>query len=91
MPHFRLVKIDDILNGPVDYSAPMGGTATYHCSLSVDKALLRHRPAGKKFTATPWSNKMWYSKFCAHTKTDPEYVTYARGNSGKWYAQAVSF
>jgi hypothetical protein len=91
MSHFRLVKSDDIHNGPVDYSTPVGSSDIYTCSLSVQDVANRRRPAGTKFISTSFKNKFWFNKFCAHTNTSPEIVNFAKGKSGKWYAEAVSF
>lgn len=91
MAHFNLIKTDEIFNGPVDYSTPVGDVAIFLCSSTVRDHIERRRPAKKEFTANMSYNKFWYDKFCIHAGVHPEYVRYARGKSGRWYVEAVSF
>ncbi|GAF73960.1 unnamed protein product [marine sediment metagenome] len=91
MPHFHLVKTDDILNGPVDYSTPVGDARVFKCSVSAKDHIERRFPVARKIYACPWKNKLLYSKFCIHTGESPEYVNYTRNKNGIWYAEAVSF
>lgn len=89
MPHFSLIKTDEIMNGPVDYSAPVGDTAIFVCSSTVRDHIERRKPACRPFTANAGHNKFWLEKFSIHTDGYPDFVKYARGKSGVWYAHAV--
>ena len=89
MAHFNLIKTDDIHNGPVDYSSPVGNSAIFVCSKTVKNALETSRPAARSFTANAKHNSHWLEKFSIHTDGYPDFVKYARGKSGVWYAQAV--
>ena len=91
MPHFKLIKTDEILNGPVDYSAPVGETRVFKCDVYVKDYIERRYPVAKKITATPWKNRLLFTKFEFHSGESCEFVNYARGKSGVWYAQSVSF
>lgn len=89
MSHFKLINTDEVLNGPVDYSTPVGESAIFICSKTVKNALEASRPAAKKFTANMKHNAKWLDKFSEHMDANPDFVEFARGKSGVWYARAV--
>jgi len=89
MSHFRLLERNDIHNGPVDYSTPVGHAEIWLCSNTVKDHIERRKPVTKKFTSDDTRDKTWIGKFRAHTGADPEYVRYAKSKSGMWYVQAV--
>lgn len=91
MSHFKLLSSDDIHNGPVDYSTPIGSTDIYACSRTANAALDAARPAGKTFRADSHSNAKWFFKFNKHVDLGAEICTFKKGPSGKWYVQAVAF
>ena len=91
MAHFKLLSTDDIHNGPVDYSTPIGNTEVWLCSNTVKDHIERRKPAARAFTSNSKHDARWIGKFTAHTDRYPEYVRFARGKSGVWYAQAVYF
>ena len=90
MAHFNLIKTDDILNGPVDYSTPVGSSHIFLCSKTVRDHIERRKPATKSFTANCIRDAFWLNKFEIHTELKPDYVKYARGKSGQWYVEAIS-
>jgi len=87
--HYRLIKTDDILSGPVDYSTPVGNTAVFICSKTVRSAIESSKPKTKKFTANLKHNRKWLDKFNTFTDANPDFVVYKKAKSGMWYAQAV--
>ena len=91
MPHFKKISSDDIHNGPVDYSTPIGSVDIYACSRTANHYLNAARPAGKEFTANSCTNAKWFWKFCKHVEEGAEYCTFKKGPSGKWYVKAVAF
>ena len=88
MAHFRLVRTDSILDGPVDYSTPIGSTEVYRCSRTVNAALDAKKPAGRRFISNASHDAYWHAKFEEHTGQYPDQVTFARTERG-WYAQAM--
>lgn len=90
MSHFNLIKTDDILAGPVDYSSVVGDTAIFLCSNTVRDHIERRKPATKKFTSNHSRDSSWIGKFEAHTGYRPDFVTFAKAKSGMWYVEAVS-
>ena len=89
MSHFHLLERNDIYNGPVDYSTPVGHAEIWLCSNTVKDHIERRKPVSEKFKSDDCRDSSWISKFRAHTDADPEYVTFAKGKSGRWYVQAV--
>ena len=89
MSHYKLIRTDDILGGPVDYSAPVGNTAVFLCSATCADHIERRKPVAKSFTASAGRNEFWLAKFEICTDGYPDFVEYAKGKSGRWYAQAV--
>ena len=88
MAHFRLIRTDDIHNGPVDYSTPIGESEVYRCSRSANAALDAQKPAGRRFACNIRHDAFWFKKFVEHTGQHPDQVTFARTERG-WYAEAM--
>jgi hypothetical protein len=84
MSHFKLVRSTGI-------AGPHGGEDdVYLCSRTVRNLLDAQRPAGRQFEANAARNVKWLDAFIKHTGVAPDYVCFAKGESGLWYAQAVS-
>lgn len=90
MAHFNLISTDDVMDGPVDYSTPVGSSSIFLCSNTVRDHIERRKPATKRFTSNHGHDKTWIAKFMAHTGLEPDFVTFAKAKSGMWYAEAVS-
>jgi len=89
MPHYNLIKTDEISGGPVDYSSPVGSTAIFQCSNTVRDHIERRKPATNKFTANASRDSFWLRKFEEHAGLAPDFVTYAKNKNGTWFVQAV--
>jgi len=93
MSHFKLIRSDSMYESPMheDNGLSIGELSTYLCSATATKALDESRPAGRRFNADNFQNEKWYYKFIKHTGEKPEYLKFAKGESGRWYAQATYF
>ncbi len=89
MSHFVLVRTDEIMNGPVDYSAPIGDVAVFRCSNTVRDYIERRKPVARRFQCNPSCNAVFFSKFIAHTGYNSDFIEYARNAAGVWYVEAV--
>lgn len=89
MAHFLPIQTDEILNGPVDYSTPVGSVTIFRCSATVRDHIERRKPVAKKFTSDASHDSFWLRKFEHHAGINPDFVVFAKAKTGVWYVQAV--
>lgn len=89
MSHFKLISSNDIHNGPVDYSTPIGECRTFRCSRTVKAAIEARKPKTKKFMSDHSRDNYWMRKFEEHTTNYPDYIHFAKNGAGIWYVRAV--
>lgn len=92
MTHFKLVRSSEMYESSAheDNGVSIGDTEVYLASHVVSNYIVAEG-LGAKFVANSHRHSTLFWKFCRHTDTGPEYVSFKRGASGRMYCEAVSF